>query len=139
MRRFKSTRNRPQLNSQINLTNLIDVSLTVLIMFILVAPLIENGVAVKLPEASASKMDLRETVSIKLTKEGAIYLGERKMGRNELGQTLRAMVKANPNVPVNILGDARVVYQDLIGVLDVVRRAGVVNIGLPTEVGVKKK
>jgi biopolymer transport protein ExbD len=139
MRRFKSARERPQLNSQINLTNLVDVSLTVLIMFILVAPLIENGVAVKLPEAAASKMDLRDTVNIKLTKGGAVYLGERKMGANELGQTLRAIVKANPSVPVNILGDAEVVYQDLISVLDVVRRAGVVNIGLPTEVKVQRK
>jgi len=139
MRRFKSTREKLQLNSQINLTNLIDVALTVLIMFILVAPLIENGVAVKLPEASASNMDLRDTVNIKVTKDGAVYLGERKVGAKELGQSLRAMTRANPNVPVNILADAKVVYQDLVTVLDVVRRSGVVNIGLPTEVKVERK
>jgi biopolymer transport protein ExbD len=139
MRRFKSSRNKFELNSQINLTNLVDVALTVLIMFILVAPLIENGVSVNLPEASPSKIDLRDTVNIKLTKDGGIYLGERKVGVSELGQTLRAMVGANPTVPVNIFGDAKVEYQDLVSVLDVVRRAGVVNIGLPTEVKVARK
>lgn len=139
MRRFKSSRNKFEPNSQINLTNLVDVALTVLIMFILVAPLIENGVAVNLPEASPSNLDLRDTVTITLTKDGGIHLGERKMGVNELGQTLRAMVIADPMVPVNILGDAKVEYQDLVSVLDVVRRAGVVNIGLPTEVKVARK
>lgn len=139
MRRFKSSRNRFELNSQINLTNLVDVALTVLIMFILVAPLIENGVAVNLPEASASKLDLRDTVTITLTNDGGIHLGERKMSVNELGQTLQAMVRGDPAVPVNILGDAKVEYQDLVSVLDAVRRAGVVNIGLPTEVKVTRK
>jgi biopolymer transport protein ExbD len=139
MRRFKSTRERPTVNSQINITNLVDVALTVLTMFILVAPLIENGIAVSLPQASASKMDIRDAVNLKVAKDGAVYLGERKVGLSELGQKLRAMVAADARVPVNVLGDAGLVYQDFISVLDTVRRAGVVNIGLPTEVELKSK
>jgi len=140
MRRFKSVREKPKLNSQINVTNLVDVALTVLIMFILVAPLIENGVAVNLPEASASEMDFRDTVNIKIAKGGAIYLGEgeEKIGLMELRKRLRPLAAANPKLPVNVLADAKVVYQDLISVLDAVRRAGIVNVGLATEVKVKR-
>ena len=126
------------MNSQINVTNLVDVALTVLIMFILVAPLIENGVAVNLPEAAASKMDIRDTVNLKVTKAGKVYLGEREVKLPELREKLRVMVSADPKLPVNVLADAKVMYQDLVSVLDAVRQAGVVNIGLPTEVKVKK-
>lgn len=140
MRRFRSIRDKPKLNSQINVTNLVDVALTVLIMFIVVAPLIENGVSVKLPEASSSKMDFRDTVNIKIAKGGAIYLGqgEEKIGLTELRRRLRPLAAANPKLPVNVLADAKVVYQDLVSVLDAVRRAGIVNVGLATEVKVKK-
>ncbi len=138
MRRFKSVREKPTLNSQINVTNLVDVALTVLIMFILVAPLIENGISVKLPESSSSKMDFRDTVNIKVAKGGVVYLRDEKIGLKELHQKLRPLVAANPRVPVNVLADAKVVYQDLVSVLDTVRRAGVVNVGLATEVKVKK-
>ncbi len=138
MRRFRASRTRPQPNSQLNITNLVDVALTVLTMFILVAPLIENGISVSLPEASASKMDVNDSVNLKLAKDGMVYLDEKKIELKELGEKLRVMVAANPKLPVNILGDAKVTYQDLVTVLDVVRRAGVVNIGLPTEVKVQK-
>jgi biopolymer transport protein ExbD len=138
MKRFKAIRDRPALTSQINVTNLVDVALTVLIMFILVAPLIENGISVKLPEASPSKMDHRDSVNLKVVKGGGVYLGEREVALKDLGGKLRAIVAANPRVPVNVLADAKVVYQDLVSVLDTVRRAGVVNVGLATEVKVKR-
>ncbi|NQT83666.1 biopolymer transporter ExbD [bacterium] len=141
MRRFRSGRERPTLNCKINITNLVDVALTVLIMFIVVAPLIENGVSVKLPEASASKMDFHDTVNIKVAKGGGVYLGEaeKKLGLTELQRKLRPLAAANPKLTVNILADAEVLYQDLVSVLDSVRRAGVVNVGLATEVKVKAK
>jgi len=138
MRRFRSIRERPTLNSQINVTNLVDVALTVLIMFILVAPLIENGVSVNLPEASSSKMEFRDTVNIKVAKGGEVYLRDEKIGLRELQRKLRPLAAANPQLPVNVLADAKVVYQDLVSVLDAVRRAGVVNVGLATEVKVKR-
>jgi len=138
MRPFKSTREKPTLNSQINVTNLVDVALTVLTMFILVAPLIESGIPVDLPEASSSKMDFRDTVNVKVTRDGTVYLNEVKVGLTELYNKLRPLAAANPKLPVNVFGDAKVVYQDLVSVLDSVRRAGVVNIGLATEVKVKR-
>lgn len=138
MRRFRSSRQKPQPNSQLNITNLVDVALTVLTMFILVAPLIDNGISVSLPEASASRMDIRDAVNLKVTKDGGVYLGERKIALNELGEKLRAMVAVDAKVPVNVLADGKVLYKDLVSVLDVVRRAGAVNVGLPTEVRVEK-
>jgi biopolymer transport protein ExbD len=138
MRRFKSIRERPTLQSQINVTNLVDVALTILIVFILVAPLIENGIAVNLPESSSSKMDFRDTVNLKVARGGSVYLREERIGLAQLGQKLRPLVAANPRLPVNVLADAKVVYQDLVAVLDTVRQAGVVNVGLATEVKVKR-
>ena len=138
MRRFKAVRERPALNSQINVTNLVDVALTVLIMFILVAPLLESGIPVNLPEASVSKMDHHDTVTLKVTKDGSVYLEERKVTLRELDRKMRVMVAANPKLPVNVLADAKVIYQQLVSVLDTVRQAGVVTVGLATEVKVKR-
>jgi biopolymer transport protein ExbD len=138
MRRFKSVREKPALNSQINVTNLVDVALTVLIMFILVAPLLENGITVDLPKSSSNKIDYRDTVNITVAKGGTIYLRAEKVGLRELYGRLRPLAVANPKLPVNILADAKVVYQDLVSVLDTVRRAGVVNVGLATEIKAKK-
>ena len=138
MRRFKSVREKPALNSQINVTNLVDVALTVLIMFILVAPLLENGITVDLPKSSLNKIDYRDTVNVTVAKGGTIYFQAEKVDRQGLLGRLRPLATANPKLPVNVLADAKVVYQDLVSVLDTIRQAGVVNVGLATEIKARK-
>ena len=55
MRRFRSKRRKPELNAQINVTNLVDVALTILIVFMVIAPLIEHSIRVQLPEAEQKR------------------------------------------------------------------------------------
>ncbi len=75
MRRFRSSREKPELNSHINVTNLVDVALTILIMYILVAPLITHGIRLNLPKAGPSKLERSQNV-IKI-KADKIYLNDR--------------------------------------------------------------
>ncbi len=138
MERFKNRREKPQVSSQINVTNLVDVTLVILIIFILIAPLIEHGIRVQLPKASQKRLSDPLQLTLKITKDNRIYLGDIRLTKKELAHKLSIYAKVNPDIAVNVQGDARVVYQELVDVLDLIRTSGITKIGLATEVDVER-
>ena len=139
MERFKNRREKPQVSSQINVTNLVDVTLVILIIFILIAPLIEHGIRIQLPKASQKRLSEPLQLTLKITKDKRIYLGDIRLTKKELAHKLSTYAKVNPDIAVNVQGDARIIYQELIDVLDLIRKTGITKIGLATEVKVEKK
>jgi len=131
--------------ADINVTSLVDVTMTVLIVFILVAPIIEQGIDVDLPKASATRLDQPEepvTVSLhgimeKGQKKGVIFVNERRMDRSRpykaLGETLTAIKNKNPKTAVIIRADKDFKYAAVIKVLDVVRGSGITTLSLATQ------
>ena len=131
--------------ADINVTSLVDVTMTVLIVFILVAPIIEQGIDVDLPKASATRIEQPEypvTVSLhglieKGQKKGVIFVNEKRMDRTRpyqaLGETLSAMRSNKPKMAVIIRADKDFKYEAVIKVLDVVRGAGITTLSLATQ------
>ena len=131
--------------ADINVTSLVDVTMTVLIVFILIAPIIEQGIDVDLPKASATRLEQpEEPVTVSLhgiiengEKKGVIFVNEQRMNRvhpyEALGETLAAIKQKKPKVAVIIRADKDFKYAAVIKVLDVVRGAGITTLSLATQ------
>ncbi len=131
--------------ADINVTSLVDVTMTVLIVFILIAPIIEQGIDVDLPKASATRLEQpEEPVTVSLhgiiengEKKGVIFVNEQRMNRTHpyeaLGETLAAIKQKKPKVAVIIRADKDFKYAAVIKVLDVVRGAGITTLSLATQ------
>jgi len=134
MRRFRSRRRKPELNAQINVTNLVDVALTILIVFMLIAPLIEHSLPVNLPKADEKKISDPTPLTIVIALDKKLYINNVQVTLEELAGKL----KKNPQIPVNVQGDAAIAYQEFIDVIGAIQRAGVTRVGLATEVRVER-
>ena len=131
MKRFKNRREKPQVNSQINVTSLVDVMLVLLIIFILIAPLIEHGIKISLPKASPSELD-RPDMVIKVTRE-QIYLNDDPVDLTRLGNTLSLVKKSSPDSFISVQADHGIQYKRVIEVLDLIRLSGITNVALATD------
>ena len=122
-------RRRHNLTSEINVTSLVDVSLTLLIIFILVAPMMKHGIDVQLPRVSASGVDLKNQIVVTIDSEKRIYLGERRISAASLVNYL----KGTSNRGVFLKADKRVQYGFVMEIMEKIKSAGIDNIGMVTE------
>ncbi len=130
MRRIRFT---PPLFEQLNLTPMMDTAMTLLLIFVIISPIIGRGIEVNLPEASAEKLPVTATVLLAVDRQGDIFLAGRKVQPLYLPGDLRSLKEANPDLRVIIQGDREVRYERVVYLLEVVRQAGIVNVGLATQ------
>ena len=121
-----------KLLSEINVTSLVDVTLVLLIIFMITSPLMQLGIEVNLPKASAKPMERRETLTITIRKDGALSIGGDLVPLAALAQNLES-AKAKGTKGVLIRADQQVPYGAVVKVLDEARRQGIVEVGLVTE------
>lgn len=133
MRRNRFTRRPHKINSDINLTNLIDVTMTTLICYIILAPLVEQGIDVSLPQASPHKLEQSENVSVTVSKDGSIYLGQKVVTLSQLIDQLSQKMKQKPDAGVIIKADKNINYGKVINVLDELNNAGITKVGMATQ------
>ncbi len=129
-------RRRPEnkeLLSEVNVLNLVDVMLVLLIIFILIAPIMEHGIDVRLPTSSPAKISgPRENVTISVAPPGKIYLNDRRVTLDELRDGLRNIARTAPETPVVLRGEDSLDYGKIIKVLDGIRESGLTRIGIAT-------
>ena len=132
------TRRRPM--SEINVVPYIDVMLVLLVIFMVTAPLITQGVKVSLPQAQASPLpgEGDEPVVIQIDEFGDLYvdLGKDKnlpVDEAALLKRLRIVLQYKPGTPVMVRGDSRVDYGRVIRAMVVAQAAGAPEVGLITE------
>jgi len=120
--------------SDINVTPLVDVMLVLLIIFMVTAPLLTQGINVDLPDANAPEMAQHiEPLVITIQKDGAIYLQKHKVSLQQLSARIQGMRENNPNLPVFIRGDAQTPYQAIAQVMGHLESMNIKKIGLVTE------
>lgn len=122
----------PRALSEINVTALVDVMTVLLIIFMITTPMIQSGVQVDLPRASAAAPDLAEGLVITITSEGSLYLEDRLLSISQFDGVFREIFDEQQDKPVFIRGDERVPYGTVIAVLDKLKEHGVTQIGLAT-------
>src|SRR5690606_4293049 len=124
--------------SEINVVPYIDVMLVLLVIFMVTAPLLTEGVKVDLPVASSEPVETETVEPFVLTvdREGRYYVNEDETPAAE-GREVRvkaaAVLRNNPDVPFLVRGDGQVSYQAIIEAITLLREAGVPSVGLVTQ------
>lgn len=120
--------------SEINVTPLVDVMLVLLIVFMVSAPLMQQGVQVDLPKANAGSMaEVPDQVVLVVTKNRQVQINGNTIAAGTLRARLEAIAQAKNNVEVLIQGDQSVAYGFIAQVMAEVKRAGINRVGLMTE------
>jgi biopolymer transport protein TolR len=120
--------------SQINITPLVDVMLVLLVIFMVTAPILQQGVNVDLPEVAAGPLTGKdEQLVVVVTREGKVQLNDSPLKVDELSQKLAAIVQLRPDRTVYLRADKTVPYGKVIEVMAAVRSAGVTKLGMVTE------
>jgi biopolymer transport protein TolR len=120
--------------SQINVTPLVDVMLVLLIIFMVTAPILQQGVAVDLPKVAAGPLaGQEEQLVVNIGKGGQLFLNDTAMTADQLTAKLRAIAGARPDRQLYVRADQAVPYGDVMRVMGAVHDAGLVRVGLVTE------
>ena len=119
--------------AEINITPLVDVMLVLLIIFMVTAPMLVQGLQVELPREAASQLKpaKAEPIIITLTRQRAVLIGERPVSATGLAAALGPMLAGGPR-PVYLKGDREVPYGFVVQVLAELNRMGVEEIGMVT-------
>jgi biopolymer transport protein TolR len=126
--------------SEINVVPYIDVMLVLLIIFMITAPLLQQGVEIDLPQASANPLppEQREPLVVTISKAGDLYLNigennEKPLDEDLLANRVAAVIRNHPQTPVLVRGDKAVDYGRVTEAMVLLQGAGVEKIGLMTE------
>jgi len=119
--------------AQINVTPLVDVMLVLLVIFMVTAPILQQGVQVNLPVTQSSAIaGTEELLVVTVAKNGKIYLNDNAMSLGEIGQKLRAIVKSQPNKQVYLRADQDVRYGLVMQTIAEIKQAGIERLGMVT-------
>ena len=121
--------------ADINVTPLVDVMLVLLIIFMVTAPMLHQGVEVTLPKADAGALPLRteDPLVLSINRDGLVYVEDTPVHPSQVPDRLRPILEARGDDTVFLKGDENVAYGRVIEVLDVLHQAGITRIGMITE------
>ncbi|MDD7313812.1 MAG: biopolymer transporter ExbD [bacterium] len=126
--------NRYRLNSDINITNLMDVMMVLLVVFMVAAPLMTSGIALDLPKVGGKAMEGEDTsINISVDKDGYYYIGKTEIPADKIVDKLNAIKGQNSALSVTISGDTNAEYGRVIGLMAILKEAGFDKVGLKTE------
>ena len=126
--------------ADINVVPYIDVMLVLLIIFMVTAPLLKQGVEIDLPSAPANPLDVNspEPIVVSVDRKGGMFLNiapdsESQIDASSLVKQVKAALARDPNRPVMVRGDADGAYQNVVTTLVLLQQANVGSVGLVTE------
>ena len=120
--------------SEINVTPLVDVMLVLLIIFMVTAPMMMQGVEVNLPQTKAQSIKTKEDpLILTVNKKGEIFLEDHAMKLEELGPKIETIFKYRRDKEVILRADKDIPYGFVIKVMAEAKRAGVTKLGMVTE------
>lgn len=134
------TRRKPM--AEINVVPYIDVMLVLLIIFMITAPMLTQGINVDLPQASANPVETpdenTEPLIVSVDAEGLFYIAigdnqDNPITASELQVKVAAVLRRNPKVPVMVKGDSAVNYGQVVIVMALLQQAGAPSVGLITK------
>jgi len=118
------------LNQEMNLTNMIDVVFAILIVFLISAPLMSQGIKVDLPNAEAPTFEQKKMLKVTITKEEKIFVADMEVHLNDFNEIFKSLWQND--MPVVINADESVNYGIVMKVVSLVQIAGVKQLGFLT-------
>ncbi|WP_263367235.1 ExbD/TolR family protein [Edaphobacter bradus] len=126
-----------KVNSNINVTPMVDVMLVLLIIFMVITPMLNNKVNVDLPKADAAivmeNANKEDAVVVAVTRDGRTFLGGDQVTLDDLGSKIAAKLEGKTDKEVYMRADSRANYGKVMDAVDGIRAAGVSQLGLLTE------
>ncbi len=120
--------------SDINVTPLVDVMLVLLVIFMVTAPILQQGVSIDLPKVAAAPLaGDQERLVVNVNKTGQVFLNDTPIALPALTEKLAAIRTARPDRQVYVRADQSVPYGQVMKTMAAVRESGLVKIGLVTE------
>ena len=135
MARRRSSLSAPDVNSEINVTPLVDVMLVLLIIFMVVTPMLQKGQAVKLPMTSnpEKKAEEKSQIMVVITANKEYFIDKARMNESSFGPAIKEAYERNQNYTVVLKADSRLPYGDVKKTMVKIKEAGFSNVGLVTE------
>lgn len=133
----KKTRNRPL--AEINVVPYIDVTLVLLVVFMITAPLLMQGVKVELPQVNSVPMENNdnEPFIISIKADGTFWIDEKGTNTIETLTKIKSrvgkVIRQSPGTPILVWGDGRVAYASVVELMSELQNAGAPSVGLVTE------
>ncbi|HTH53932.1 MAG TPA: biopolymer transporter ExbD [Edaphobacter sp.] len=126
-----------KVNSNINVTPMVDVMLVLLIIFMVITPMLNNKVNVDLPKTDSAVVmedaNKEDAITIAVTRDGKTFLGGDQVTLDDLGPKISSMLENRTNKEVYMRADARANYGKVMDAVDGARAGGVSQLGLLTE------
>jgi biopolymer transport protein TolR len=119
--------------SEINVTPFVDIVLVLLIIFMLTAPVLQSGIEVSVPKTKVVKQISEERVTITITKNQEVYVGNDHVNINSLGDELHKRIRDPQGQSVYVRADENVAFGAFATVMSTVKQAGITNISIVTE------
>ena len=120
--------------AEINVTPLVDVMLVLLVIFMVTAPILQQGVSIDLPKMAAGPLaGDEEQLVVNVNKAGQVFLNDTPMALDALTTKLTAIHTARPDRQVFVRADQTVSYGQVMKTMAAVRESGLTKIGLVTE------
>lgn len=127
---MKTSRDKTVL-SEINVTPFVDVMLVLLVIFMVTAPLLQQGIDVNLPKAKGKDLPPEERISLVIKKDRTIFMNDTPITIPQMRQKLEAISKLNPNIFLK--ADKDVPYGLVVEVMGEIKDAGIEKLGMITE------
>jgi len=121
------------LTADINLINLVDVAFTLLVIFMITAPILQGGVEVQVPRAEVAPLPASEAMVVSVDRDGAIYIGEAQVTFDEFRSTVEDVWQSRGTPAVYVQGDEAASYGIVLRVIAALKAAEIEAVGLVAE------
>jgi biopolymer transport protein ExbD/biopolymer transport protein TolR len=127
------------LSADINLINLVDVAFTLLVIFMITAPILQGGVEIQVPKAEVAPLPAAESIVVSVDGDGAIYIGEAQVSFEEFRSTIKDVWQARGRPPVYLQGDESVAYGQVMRVIAALKNVEIETVGLVAEPEIRRR
>ena len=117
---------------EVSLTPLIDIALTLLIIFMITAPMVQNGIRVDLPQANSKEVGNQQELVVTMSKDEKLFFNSYPIKKDELISSIQKALVQREDIPVYIRADESVAYGKVIEIVDKLKLAGVKYVAMST-------